>query len=61
MMTAGQIADRLGVKEVTINYRASEISDLNFLYKWKQMIASFDENPMLYLEYAKYGFNFKRM
>ncbi len=41
IMTAGQIAKGLGVEEVTINYRASEI-----------LLEYFDENPMAKLEYA---------
>ena len=50
MMTAGQLASEIGVKEVTINYRASEV-----------LVEMFRENPMPKLQFTKYGFDFERM
>ena len=45
------MASALGVSDVNINYRASEIL-LRQLYK---------QNPMPQLEYTKYNFDFKKM
>lgn len=55
MMTAGQIAQRLKVKDITINYRASEIL---LKYFWFNLEA---KNPLPDLEFTKYSFDFKWM
>lgn len=51
MMTAAQIASKLGVKEVTINYRATET-----LHKYLYL-----SNPMPHLQFAKAEFDFNRL
>ena len=45
MATAGQIAECLGVPEVTVNYRASESQDAT----------SYDKSSMGNIEFTKYG------
>jgi len=49
MMTAGRIAEAFGIKEVQINYQASEVT-------YKQL---FDENTDKRIEFTKYGANFE--
>ena len=51
MMTAAQIASKLGVKEVTINYRATET-----LHKYLYL-----EDPMPNLQFSKADCDFNRL
>lgn len=60
MMTAGQIASALGVKEVQINYKASETL-LEYYKKNGIRTKYLSENPMPKLEFSVYGSNFKNM
>lgn len=49
-MTAGKVAEVLGVADIIVNHRVAEIPD-----------ETFDKNPISSLEYAKSGMNFKHM
>ena len=49
-MTAGQIAKELGLNEVVINYRASDL-----------MHHTLEANPLEKLEFTKHKFNFANM
>ena len=50
MMTAGQIAKALDIKEVVVNYKASDLAS-----------ASAETNPLSKLEFTKYKGNFTDM
>ena len=50
-MTAGQIADKLGISDITINYLPSEVMPR----------IAFEKNPIVDVDYYKNGCNFSKM
>lgn len=60
MMTAGQIAEQLGSKEVVINYRAAEFISTGVTIKGNHF-PLYDHPPMPDTELFKYNYDFSKM
>ena len=60
MVSAAEIAQKLGCKQVTINYRATEFL-AEYFNVGIYLIKYFSENPMPDLEFIKSGCDFKGM